>query len=227
MADWLSPRLADLPPLFNNLFIQAQLTGTAHGLTAAQVTQIGVDDQEVGGIVDMNTGVETFRQAWRQFIEVMLYAPIGTPLPTPPTPPELYELLPTAQSAIIPRLRQTRGILYASPTWNNELAEAYGLRAPSSDPGTPKPVLRGTAETEFAVRLRFAMLGHDQLEIYSRRGSETEWTLITVDTNNPYVDGREPLVPGQPEVREYRARYRDDDLPVGEWSDVIAVTAQP
>lgn len=227
MGDWLSPRLADLPPLFNNLFIQAQLTGTSHGLTAAQVTQIGVDAQEVNTLVDMNVSAEAYRQSWRQLIEVMLYAPIGTPMPTPPTPPDLYEPLPTAKPSILPRLRQTRGILFASPTWNDELAEAYGLKAPSSDPGTPKPVLRGTAETEFAVRLRFAMLGHDQLEIYSRRGSETEWTLITVDTNNPYVDGRAPLVAGQPETRDYRARYRDDDLPVGEWSDVISVTAQP
>ena len=47
-----------------------------------------------------------------------------------------------------------------------------------------------------------------------------------MDTNNPYVDGSPPLVPGTPEVREYRARYMDNDLPVGEWSDVISVTAQ-
>jgi len=76
------------------------------------------------------------------------------------------------------------------------------------------------------VRLTFAMRGHDQIEIFSMRGSETELTLITVDTNNPYVDGRAPLVPNTPELRQYRARYRDNDLPVGDWSDVVATTAQ-
>jgi len=29
--------------------------------------------------------------------------------------------------------------------------------------------------------------------------------------------------PGQPELR----RYRDDDMPVGDWSDIVQVTAQP
>lgn len=53
-----------------------------------------------------------------------------------------------------------------------------------------------------------------------------DWELITVDTSNPNVDGRGPLVAGQPEVREYPARYKDGDLPVGEWSDVISVTAR-
>jgi hypothetical protein len=32
-------------------------------------------------------------------------------------------------------------------------------------------------------------------------------------------------VAGQPENRRYRARYRDDDQPVGEWSDIVEVTA--
>jgi len=36
-----------------------------------------------------------------------------------------------------------------------------------------------------------------------------------------------PLAPGQPEVRQYRARWRDDDSPVGDWSDIVQVTAQP
>lgn len=76
------------------------------------------------------------------------------------------------------------------------------------------------------MQLTFATSGHDQIEIYSKRASESDWTLLTVDTNNPYTDGRAPLVPNTPEVRQYRARYRDDDLPVGDWSDTVTITAQ-
>ncbi len=54
---------------------------------------------------------------------------------------------------------------------------------------------------------------------------ETEWSTIGFDTSSPYTDGRGPLVAGQPENRRYRARYRDDDNPVGEWSDIVEVTA--
>jgi len=34
-------------------------------------------------------------------------------------------------------------------------------------------------------------------------------------------------VPGQPEVRQYRPRWRDDNQPLGHWSDIVQVTARP
>jgi hypothetical protein len=36
-----------------------------------------------------------------------------------------------------------------------------------------------------------------------------------------------PLAAGQSEVRQYKARFRDDDLPVGDWSDIVQVPARP
>ena len=65
------------------------------------------------------------------------------------------------------------------------------------------------------------MLGHDQIEIQSQRGAEPGFSLLAYDTNSPYLDARAPLVAGQPEVRQYKARYRDNDLPVGDWSDSV------
>lgn len=35
-----------------------------------------------------------------------------------------------------------------------------------------------------------------------------------------------PLPAGQPETRRYRARFVDNGVPVGDWSDIITVTAQ-
>jgi hypothetical protein len=58
-------------------------------------------------------------------------------------------------------------------------------------------------------------------------GGEADFSLLAFDTNWPYLDGRAPLVPGQREVRQYRARWRDDDQPVGDWSDIVQVTARP
>lgn len=34
-------------------------------------------------------------------------------------------------------------------------------------------------------------------------------------------------VKGQPEVRQYRARWSDDDRPFGDWSDIVQVTVRP
>ena len=70
------------------------------------------------------------------------------------------------------------------------------------------------------------MYGHDQIEIQSQRADEVVWTVVSFDTNSPYVDGRAPLVPNTPEQRRFRARYRDNDTPFGNWSDTVSVTAQ-
>jgi len=33
-------------------------------------------------------------------------------------------------------------------------------------------------------------------------------------------------VAGQPENRQYKARFRKNDQPVGDWSDIVEVTAR-
>ena len=73
------------------------------------------------------------------------------------------------------------------------------------------------------------MRGHDQIEIQSQRAAEAgwAWALLVFDTNSPYVDGRAPVAAATPEQRRYRARFVDNDLPVGDWSDTVEVTARP
>jgi len=50
---------------------------------------------------------------------------------------------------------------------------------------------------------------------------------VAFDTDSPYTGGAGALVCGQPEVRQYRARWPDDDQPFGDWSDIVQVTARP
>jgi hypothetical protein len=50
---------------------------------------------------------------------------------------------------------------------------------------------------------------------------------LAYDANSPNLDARPPLGRGGPEVRQYRARWCDDDQPVGDWSDTVKVTAHP
>jgi hypothetical protein len=126
----------------------------------------------------------------------------------------------------VARARQRAGQIKASPAYTTAIGEDCRVVPPeAADADTPKPVLKAKVQTDFAVLLTFAMYHHDQLEIQSQRAGETEWTTIGYDTNSPFNDTRAPLIAGQPENRRYRARYRDDDLPVGEWSDIVEVTA--
>jgi hypothetical protein len=62
---------------------------------------------------------------------------------------------------------------------------------------------------------------------YTKRAAETAWTYLAFDSVSPYIDTRPPLVANQAEQRRYRMRYRDADVPIGEFSDTLTVTVGP
>jgi hypothetical protein len=76
------------------------------------------------------------------------------------------------------------------------------------------------------VRLKFVKDGHQSVEFQSRRGNGA-WETLDVYYKSPGLDDRALLNPAQAEVREYRARYRDNNQPTSEWSDVAKVTVSP
>ncbi|MEX2586972.1 MAG: hypothetical protein WD602_03130 [Actinomycetota bacterium] len=227
MADYVETTEAALVIQLNDHAAGVATHGATCGLTAGEIAQAPIDAATAEHAVNGQSLYQSKSQEWTEYKKLLLYGPINTPLPGTPAPPAVGAPGIGAQAAIVPRFRQRGEKMKAHENYTQAIGEDCRIVAAAAPPpGTPKPELDADAETGYAVRVTFAMLGHDQIEIWSKRGNETEWTLITVDTNNPYVDGRAPLVPGAPELRQYRARYRDNDLPVGDWSDVVSATAQ-
>ena len=85
-----------------------------------------------------------------------------------------------------------------------------------------RPVLELGSEGGHIV-VKFKKLGHQGVLIYARRGAETEFTLLGLDTQTPYYDNRPNLTPGQAEDRHYRAYFAERDAAVGEVSDVATL----
>ncbi len=94
----------------------------------------------------------------------------------------------------------------------------------STDVPNMKPVLILTKQASGGVSAKFKKLGADAVEIRSKRGNETSFTFLARDTNSPYPDNRENLVPGVPEKREYIGIYVIKDQLVGLESDVASIT---
>ena len=92
--------------------------------------------------------------------------------------------------------------------------------------GTIKPEGKALALPKHEVRITFVKSGHAGVDVEGQRAAETDWTHLAFDGYSPYIDNRPPLVPGQPEQRRYRLRYRDRDTPVGEYSDIFVVTTE-
>ncbi|HMQ70196.1 MAG TPA: hypothetical protein PKA90_16240 [Ignavibacteria bacterium] len=74
------------------------------------------------------------------------------------------------------------------------------------------------------VILKFIKEHCDGVNIYTRRGDETEYTLLGYSKSSPYSDNRAKLDRSKPEYREYNAVYVKDGYETGHRSDVIKVT---
>lgn len=225
--DYLPDKLSDLIVWFANFATKIGGYASALGLTPAEVTQVQTDRTTLEIAIQ---GAEIRRadaQEWTQFREIVLFAPIGTPMPPTPTPGSIGAIPSGAQAAIIPRLRALVQRIKVHPNYTQAIGEDLGIEPPEA--AVPeRPTLKARAETNFQVRLTFTMQRMPMIEIQSRRGNEAEFTTIAYDTSSPYIDGREPLAAGQPEQRQYRARYiGHDNQPLGDWSDIVVATAKP
>ena len=197
----------------------------ANMLADGDITQAATDASMVSLVVNGRSLLESKKQEFTAYKNSILYSPLNTPLPTLPTMPVLAALPLGALAAVIPRARQRAERIKAHPNYTTAIGEDCRIVRPAAPIGATQPVLKAVAQTGFQVRLTFAMGGHDQLEIQSKRGSEMSFSMIGFDTNTPYLDARPALVSGQPETRHYRARFIDDGIPFGDWSDTVQVTA--
>lgn len=225
--NYLPNSLSELIVWFANFAAKIGGYASTLGLSPAEVTQVQTDNATLQLVINGGEIRRADYQEWVEFRDLVLHAPIGTPMPPTPTPGSVGAVPSGAQASIIPRLRALVQRIKAHPNYTQAMGEDLGIEPPEAAP-PERPTLKARAETNFQVRLTFTMYRMPMIEIQSRRGSEVEFTTIAYDTSSPYLDARAPLVAGQPEQRHYRARYVGrDNQPLGDWSDIVVATAKP
>jgi hypothetical protein len=127
----------------------------------------------------------------------------------------------TTQEALRAMVRRIK----ASPTYTQAIGELLGIErgTTSSSSTTSRPDLQANSVLNAEVELSFIKNGFTGVEIECRRGAEVDFRFLARDTEAPYIDNRANLT-SAPETRQYRARYLQKDLCVGEFSDVLVVT---
>jgi hypothetical protein len=210
---------------FNDHAVGVVTHGANVGLSPAEITQAQTDSTTVAHGVNARQLYLSKSQSVTGYKDILLYAPLDAELPVTPTAPIIGLLPDGALPGCVARARQRAERIKSHPNYNVTIGQDCVIIAPEAPPAATQPEINAVAETGFTVRLTFAMLGHDQIEIQCQRGGG-DWVTITFDTNSPYIDGQAPLVPNTPETRAYRARWRDNDVPFGTWSDIVTVTAQ-
>jgi len=224
-SDWYPKTLAELVAWHANFTVQAVANGTTLGLTALQVTQIGVDSGNVANIVNYIFAVDAYAQSVTQFKDLMLEGDIGIALPTAPTAPTAPSLAPGSLASIQARTRQYANIIKASPNYTAEQGEHYGIVAAASG-GPSTPSVAAVALTGSQIQLNIAKAGYDVVAIDSKRGTGG-WEFLGISMTETYIDSRAPLTAGAPEVREYRVQGMQSNSRVGALSGVASAVSVP
>ncbi len=223
--DWLPSREDELLPWFNNFNTKLPGYAVTLDLSAGDLAAVAADSAMVPFAIN---GVAIFKaeqREWVDFKNLELYGPVGGPTPAVPTVPTTTDPALVAPG-IIRRIRDLVLRIKAHPNYTEVIGEDLGIiGAEQTEPDQVKPDGQAQALPNHEVRITFVKRGHDGVDVESQRAAETAWTYLAFDGFSPYVDNRPPLTASQPEERRYRLRYRDSDVPVGEYSDIFVVTA--
>lgn len=226
--EYYPTRLGDQPEWHFNYADRLTENGAAMGLLPADVAASANDSRHLGyALGTWLTQVREFGPGSTAELETLKLGTGGSPfeLPvfTPPTPPAgLTPVLPGALGRIFRYVQAIK----SAPGYTEGLGLLLGIVGGEDTVEHPAPEF--SLKTELGdgchcVKIRFKKFGHYAVAVYSKRGSGG-WELLGIDTGSPYEDERPLLVPGQPEVREYKLRFWDDGEENGNWTDVASAT---
>lgn len=224
---------AELIVWFNNFAANLATHAPALGFDESVVEGVRRDaaalKYTVGNLVP---AYQTALQARTAYKKLLLNGPAGRePLELPAAPPVAAppEAVPPG---ILPRTRRLIARIKAADAYTESIGRSLGIvrsaaTAAALSAAAPRPSAKATPLPGGEVRVEFGRAGFDGVLVEGRRGGEAGWERLGVDSYSPYTDARPPLTPGQPEVRQYRLRFVKRDDPVGDWSDIVSVTATP
>lgn len=226
--------LAERIAWFSHYGTELPLANVVLGLPAGDVTNsmndAGYCEYALG---DWLAEVRGFGHAGTSAVDDLFHGSGGGTfvLPTftaPAVPPAVGSVAPGALDRIFAFLQTIKAC--------SNYSEAIGLQLQivgaedTSPAGSLVPVYTLAVERNGAaqqiVRVSFKKAGHQGVIIHGKRGGG-DWEMLAIDLTSPYMDSRPLLVPGQPEVREYRLQYYASAAPIGDFSMSSTITVSP
>lgn len=141
-----------------------------------------------------------------------------------PVYPAAPSTVPTMVTpGVVGRLRAAARRVKASPNYSQAIGNAFGIegeREQTPETVTLQPVLTTTLNGGRVI-VGWTRGSADALELYVDRGDGKGFTFLALDTVPDYIDTA--ALPATPAVWKYKAMYRQDDQPIGQWSAVVSV----
>lgn len=221
--DWMPAREEELVQWFKNFAAKLPEYQVRLELGPIELITVTADAAMVVSSVNAVAIARVKLGEWVDFKNLELYGRDAEATPSLPPVPSWGAIDPV-RPGIVRRTRELVARIKAHPSYNEQIADVLGLIGEEPEPvddirpaGSVKTLPVFQAEISF-VKGRF-----DGVDIESQRRRATRWTHIAFDGFSPYIDNRPPMIVAEPEERRYRLRYRDNDVPVGEYSQTLKV----
>lgn len=193
------------------------------GFTPADVASVASDSVAFAYMLEVIEYFKTETQERTRYKDILKNGPVGAALgavpeflPLPPPPP-------VVAAGVFPRVSSLVKRMKAHPNYTEAIGKDCGLIGPEQTlfKDEAKPTL-DVAKVGGAVVLKYTKGTTGGIHLMSKRGSETEFSLLAVVTKTSYKDTRTNLVANQPETRHYCAWYMKNDQPIGQRSDQVS-----
>lgn len=219
------------PEWHHNLATKLPGYATALGLTTAEVNAAVADNLMMAyALGDWITNVREFAPSCTASLDLLATGTGGEAFvfptyaaPTPPTlPAGITGVLPGALDRIFLMVKNIK----SKAGYTEAIGIDLGLIGEEDTAEHARPEF--TLKTEagdgcHCVKVRFKKFSHSAVVVYSKRGTGG-WERLGAPQRSPFEDDRPLLVPGQPEIREYKLRFVDNDQENGDWTDVASIT---
>jgi hypothetical protein len=197
--------------------------GVALGFSTADNTAAANDAAYARYVHTQQQKLRAASSQWTDWREALFYGGDGTAAAAPAFPGAPANPPVAVPPGLINRLRAIARRVKASPNYSVAIGKAFGVvgaEAATPDPVALQPVLTTTLNGG-RVTVGWTRGSADALELYVDRGDGKGFVFLALDTVPDYVDTAP--IPATPAVWKYKAMYRKDDQPIGQWSAVVSV----
>jgi hypothetical protein len=212
--------------MFTNIQSKVGSYQAALPLTAGLVTEIEEICSNYIGSFDFVENSRATRQAVTSWRDILLYGePVGDALPAAPVFANIGAV--TGTIGIIPRFREIRELIVASPGYTEAIGDDLIITGSESGGPVPEgslvPSLTLTVSAPYKVNVKASKRGMDAIQIeYKPNGGE--WTVLKILMKLPADLVITPQTLGLPESGHIRAIFLKDNEPIGSYSPEYAVT---
>lgn len=222
-SDWYPTREDELIAWHSAFAAGVAAYAAALGIAAPVVAQVQQDAATVASVLTYLEQAKNFASEVVAFKTQVLRGDLNTPNPPLPNPPAALTLGLGWQANIEARTRQLAAQIKANTAYTTQMGEDMGIEPTG---GAVALSVRAVARPNHRVDVRVTRGGYPAAALDSRRNGGP-WEQIAVLVNATWEDTRPPLVPGQPETREYRAQGYQGNARVGDVSETVAVVTEP